>query len=64
MGAGGEGGEDLGEGGISVLDLGCGSGLLAMLAARGGASAVYACDKAPGMAKCAAKVCCLYVCAA
>ena len=41
---------------LSVLDLGCGSGLLAMLAARAGARTVYACDKAPGMASCAARV--------
>jgi len=41
---------------LCVLDMGCGSGLLAMLAARAGARTVYACDKAPGMASCAAQV--------
>jgi type II protein arginine methyltransferase len=53
---GGGGREQSDRGGASVLDLGCGSALLAMLAARAGASKVYACDKAPGMAACAERV--------
>ncbi len=55
-GEGGGGRERSDRGGATVLDLGCGSGLLAMLAARAGASKVYACDKAPGMAACASRV--------
>ncbi|EKX48284.1 hypothetical protein GUITHDRAFT_68878 [Guillardia theta CCMP2712] len=38
---------------VSVLDVGCGSGLLSMMAARAGSKRVYGCDKAPGMADCA-----------
>lgn len=45
------------DGEAHVLDVGTGAGLLAVLAARGGASSVVACDLHAGLAAVARRVC-------